>query len=139
MALKLKTVLGQINNIAHVLNENFQRIKDKVLLRDGSTPMEGDLDLGGHRILNSKGLIFTYNDLKEIIDHMVILNFKEIDLVEAYGTEEDEVITTENDEYLVLELSDSARYSRKIYPAPFATERGKILITEEGKYLVMED
>jgi len=52
MSLTLKTILGQVNNISFLVNENFDRLKNAVLLKDGSEPMQGNLDMNLYDILN---------------------------------------------------------------------------------------
>ena len=59
MSLTLKTILGQVNNISFLVNENFDRLKNAVLLKDGSEPMQGNLDMNGKQILNVDGIFIT--------------------------------------------------------------------------------
>lgn len=147
MSLELKKVLGQVNNIAFIVNENFDRIKNLVMLKDGSVPMTGDLDMAQHRILNIGGLDLAFENIDFSILKHVTGSLDEVTESGMYsidnsvpdrplGTDDGVMIVMKRDyQTLIQFLSGTLDDKRFYFRTATLTEQGTWEFTEWVEFL----
>lgn len=89
-------IKGQADNIAYQVNDALDKLADAIdknLPKDGSEPIEGDIDFNNHKILNVKGIYITGTEGNVLTSDALIVAKKYRDEARQWATSpEDELI-----------------------------------------------